>query len=37
MSKVIESSVELVGGTPLLRASRYAAKRKKQEYDKSSA
>ncbi len=26
MSKVIESSVELVGGTPLLRASRYAAK-----------
>lgn len=26
MSKIIESSVELVGGTPLLRASRYAAK-----------
>ena len=26
MSKIIESSLELIGGTPLLRASRYAAK-----------
>ena len=26
MSKVVESSVELIGGTPILKASRYAAK-----------
>ena len=26
MSKIVESSVELVGGTPILKASRYAAK-----------
>lgn len=26
MSKIVESSVELIGGTPLLKASRYAAK-----------
>ena len=26
MSKIVESSVELIGGTPILKASRYAAK-----------
>jgi len=33
MSKVLESSLELIGGTPLLRASRYAAKAKAQQAD----
>lgn len=33
MSKVLESSLELIGGTPLLKASRYAAKAKAQQAD----